>query len=86
MCCNPSPPTKAEERLSRLEGFIHAVQDRLAKHLVQATMPDTTLVDAIAAGKVLCSETAIDICHRLRQEVGSFALMAGSGFERTGGD
>ena len=62
------------------------MQDRLATHLLQATMPDTALVDAIAAGKVLCLETAIDICHRLRQEVGSFALMAGSGFERTGED
>ena len=49
-------------------------------------MPETALVNAIAAGKVLCSETAIDICHRLKQEVGSFALMAGSGFERTGED
>ena len=75
---------EADQRLSRLEGFIYAVQDKLAVHLKQATMPDNGLVEAIAAGKVLCVETAIDICHRLRQEVGSFALMAGSGFERTG--
>ena len=75
---------EADQRLTRLETFLYAVQDQLAVHLVQATMPPNDLVEAIAAGKVLCSETAIDICHRLRQEVGSFALMAGSGFERTG--
>ncbi len=30
-----------------------------------------------------CIETSIELCHRLKQEVGSFALMAGTGFERT---
>ena len=32
--------------------------------------------------QVRCIETSIELCHRLKQEVGSFALMAGTGFER----
>ena len=28
-------------------------------------------------------DEGIDFCHRLRQEVGSYALMSGTGFEHT---
>jgi hypothetical protein len=40
------------------------------------------LVDAISAAKAKCIETTIDLCFRLKQEVGSYALMGGSGFEK----
>ena len=32
--------------------------------------------------QVRCIETCIELCHRLKQEVGSYALMGGTGFER----
>ena len=36
-------------------------------HLEQGSVPGNDVADAIAAGKVLCVEAAIDICHQLRQ-------------------
>ena len=41
------------------------------------------LVEAIAAAKILAVEDAIDLTHRLRQETGSYALMAHTGFEHS---
>jgi hypothetical protein len=40
------------------------------------------LAQAIAVGKVKAVEGAIALCFALKQEVGSYALMAGSGFEQ----
>merc|ERR1712217_815298 len=39
-------------------------------------------VEAIAAAKVKSVEVAIDLCWKLKQEVGSYALMTGCGFEK----
>jgi acyl-CoA oxidase len=39
-------------------------------------------LQAIAVGKVRAVEGAITLCFALKQEVGSYALMAGSGFEQ----
>lgn len=33
--------------------------------------------------QVRCVETSIDLCFRLKQEVGSYALMAGAGFDQS---
>jgi len=44
-------------------------------------VPSTALVDAIATCKVRSVENSIDLCFRLKQEVGSFALMDDSGFK-----
>jgi acyl-CoA oxidase len=48
-------------------------------------LPSRALVDAVAVAKVRCVENSIAFCHRLKQEVGSFALMSiengGAGFE-----
>lgn len=52
----------------------------LADCLRNGETPSSQLVDAIATVKVKCVEESIDMCHRLKQEVGSFALMADSGF------
>jgi acyl-CoA oxidase len=46
-------------------------------------LPSLELVQAIAVAKVMASEESILLCHRLRNEVGSYALMAGNGFEQT---
>merc|ERR1712039_668572 len=47
------------------------------------TIPPAELVQAIAVAKVKAVETSIDLCFRLKQEVGSYALMGDTGFEQT---
>ena len=37
--------------------------------------------EKIAIGKIICVEKSIDLCFRLKQEVGSYALMNDTGFE-----
>jgi hypothetical protein len=39
------------------------------------------LIEAIATGKVKAVEESISLCFRLKQEVGSYALMNNTGFE-----
>jgi acyl-CoA oxidase len=88
---------EADQKLGRLFAFMDSVEDELGDHLRcgplgRAQGPsggqggsDLTpmeLVNAIAAAKVKCIETTIDLCFRLKQEVGSYALMDGSGFEK----
>jgi acyl-CoA oxidase len=51
--------------------------------LLTRKRPDAFLVEAVAAAKVRAVDEAIEMTHRLRQEVGSYALMAGTGFEHT---
>jgi len=74
---------EAEEKLSNLFSFIREVETALARVMadLNARAPEP-LVQAIAAAKVKCIETCIDLCHKLKQEVGSYALMADTGFER----
>jgi len=62
------------------EAFVGQCEARLSECLVGGTTPPPDLVDAIATAKVVAVEQSIDACHRLKQEVGSFALMADAGF------
>ena len=39
------------------------------------------IIETIARGKIICVEKSIDLCFRLKQEVGSYALMNETGFE-----
>jgi len=73
---------EADTALGRLDTFLTEVERRLADCLRGERLPPAELVEAIAAGKVKCVETAIDLCWRLKQEVGSYALMTGCGFEQ----
>lgn len=51
-------------------------------HCVRADqLPNAQLQEAIAVAKVRAVETVIQLCFRLKQAVGSYALMVGSGFE-----
>ena len=52
----------------------------LAKVLKEGGTPSSRLVDCIATCKVRAVEDSIEMTHRLKQEVGSFALMADAGF------
>lgn len=65
----------------RVEALTHRCEVALNKCLRDNAMPSAALVDAIATCKVRAVESSIDLCFRLKQEVGSYALMDGSGFK-----
>jgi len=73
---------EADARLGRLETLITKIETTLAAVLRRGDLPDTDLIDTVATAKVRCIETSIELCFRLKNEVGSYALMAGTGFER----
>ena len=73
-----------EESYAALDGmiaFAAEVEARLCAHLRAGTIPDDDLVEAISVCKIKCIDVAIQTSHALRQEVGSYALMHGTGFE-----
>jgi len=72
----------ADRRLKRLEQFVSECGSQLAGHLKSETSPPVQLQDAIACAKIAASETSIDLCFRLKQDVGSFALMGQTGFDQ----
>ncbi|KAI9021142.1 acyl-CoA dehydrogenase/oxidase [Hyaloraphidium curvatum] len=72
---------EADATLARLDNYLARVEAKLSVNLRQNTVPPPDVVEAIAVGKVAAVEAAIDLCWRLKQEVGSYALMAGTGFE-----
>lgn len=71
---------EADETLAGLERFVAAAEADLCICLRESTPPPADLVLAIATCKVRAVETSIDLTFRLKQEVGSFALMADAGF------
>lgn len=73
----------ADAREARTGRFLAEVEAKLCDVLRTGRRPDAELVEAVAAAKVSAVDEAIEYCHRLRQEVGSYALMAGTGFEHT---
>merc|ERR1712039_374062 len=70
----------ADKQLQRLDGYVAECERRLATHLQADTVPPVQLQDAIACAKIAASEMSIDLCFRLKQDVGSYALMGGTGF------
>jgi acyl-CoA oxidase len=73
---------KSEKHLKMLSDFMEKVEFDLCVCLQKREIPNMNLQKAIAVGKVRCLEDSIALCHALKQEVGSFALMAGNGFEQ----
>jgi len=71
----------ADEKLNVLEMFNDKVEKSLSVVLRNQSIPDSALVESIAVSKVKSIETAIDLCFKLKQEVGSYALMDKTGFE-----
>lgn len=69
------------EELDAMIGFTAEIEDRLCKVLRSGTIPDDDLVDAIAVCKIRGIEVAIECIHRLRLEVGSYALTSNTGFD-----
>lgn len=72
---------KAFKELDQLEKFSLDVEARLSHCLMNEIAPDDDLTEAIAVCKVKCVDRSIELTFRLKQEVGSYALMGGSGFE-----
>lgn len=73
---------EADQHLRRIELLQADVEARLCHCLRNSIVPETALVEKVAALKVRAIETTIEMCFRLKQEVGSYALMAGTGFEK----
>mmetsp|Transcript_10782 Transcript_10782/g.18481 ORF Transcript_10782/g.18481 Transcript_10782/m.18481 type:complete len:472 (+) Transcript_10782:143-1558(+) len=62
--------------------FAAKCETELCKCLREDVMPSIQLTDAIAVAKVKAVEDSIKFVNLLQNEVGSFALMKGSGFEQ----
>ena len=69
--------------LDRLDAYVAGCEKELCTHLRAKTIPSAALTQAIAVAKIKAVETAIDLAFRLKQEVGSYALMSGTGFDNT---
>lgn len=72
----------ADKQLGKVEVLRDIVEQRLCQCLKADTTPDTKLVEMIAALKVKAIEISINVCFKLKQELGSYALMGGTGFEK----
>jgi len=73
---------KAAIEAENIEVFVDKCEKDLSAALCNDQMPSKELVEAIAVAKVAAVEMSIDHCFRLKQEVGSYALMEGNGFEQ----
>lgn len=71
---------EANEQLKAQEIFSASVEARLVAHLRAGSIPDDYLVEAISVCKVRNVAVASALLHQLEEEVGSYALMAKSGF------
>merc|ERR1719231_1723440 len=70
----------AEATLADLDHYVALCEGELSDCLRSERIPPAELVEAIATAKVRCVECCIDLSFRLKQEVGSFALMGDAGF------
>jgi len=66
-----------------LDTFVGACERELTLSLRDNTLPPLKLVEAIAVAKVRAVEECISLSFRLKNELGSYALMAGNGFDQT---
>lgn len=71
-----------EKKLNFLDSFVGKCEAELSNSLKENKLPSIDLVEAIAVAKVKAVEESIEIAHRLQNEVGSYALMAGTGFDQ----
>ncbi|SPQ95171.1 unnamed protein product (mitochondrion) [Plasmodiophora brassicae] len=74
----------ADRQLAQLTSFMRQIENRLADRLRNDRISAVDLQQAIAVAKVKVVETSISLCFALKQDVGSYALMAGKGFENLG--
>jgi len=72
---------EADEAFGYAERYASLCEAQLAECIRSDKMPPTKLIEAIAVAKIRSVETVVQSCFRLKQTVGSYALMVGSGFE-----
>lgn len=73
---------RGDMEFAKIDAYVNTIEAQLNKNLRDGTLPNTRLMDAIAVAKVKAVETTIQLCFALKQEVGSYALMGGAGFEQ----
>eukprot|EP01134_Creolimax_fragrantissima_P003174 CFRG3174T1 len=73
---------EAEKRDAELVTYLQKCEIELSECLRSHKLPSLKLIEAIAVAKVACVEQSIELSFRLKQEVGSYALMGGTGFEQ----
>lgn len=94
LCWSPSsprplsslPPLRSlfaenEENMRVLQMYLDRLEREMCDVLRERQRPSERLVHAIAVAKVKVVEDSIAYVHRLQNEVGSFALLRGAGFE-----
>lgn len=72
---------RADYELNKLFDYTNAIEKEISGTLIRSEIPTPELVEKIAVAKISCVETAIRLCFELKQEVGSYGLMDGTGFE-----
>jgi acyl-CoA oxidase len=72
---------ESKKQLDFLDDFCNKVEVELSSYLKLDKIPTPHLINAISVAKICAVENAIRISFELKQEVGSYALMQGSGFE-----
>jgi len=71
---------ETDEALSYAERYTGLVEAQLTQCLLENKIPNTKLIEAIAVAKIRSVETVVQNSFKLKQTVGSYALMADSGF------
>ena len=74
--------TEAHTLLHHLLSQMNGIEHDLGTYTRRTALVPREVITRCAAAKVKCIETAIALCTRLKQEVGSYALMHGSGFDQ----
>mmetsp|Transcript_44873 Transcript_44873/g.65956 ORF Transcript_44873/g.65956 Transcript_44873/m.65956 type:complete len:500 (+) Transcript_44873:33-1532(+) len=69
-----------DEKLRDIDAFILSCEASLSDSIRSGATPSPKLVEAIATCKVKAVEESIEMCFRLKQEVGSYALIDDAGF------
>lgn len=72
---------EADEAFSFAERYASVCEQQLNEAIRTDRLPPAKLTDAIAVAKIRSVESVVQLCFRLKQTVGSYALMADSGFE-----
>lgn len=71
----------SERELDAVIAYCARVEAELNACLSSGAIPSDDLVEKIAVAKIKAIEVSVDRVHKLRLEVGSYALMSNTGFE-----
>ena len=72
---------ESDAALDRVIAYCVQVEAELNQCLSTGAIPSDKLVEKIAVAKIKAIDVSVDRVHRLRLEVGSYALMSNTGFE-----